>query len=220
MVPAAYRELLAIRRARLPAVASLRRATAPGLRGSRDPLPRPGPLRAPSRTRDSSRPSPWWESEWACRFRDGWSITWDSRASCCPRRRSTRRPWASSSSSRTETRRSRMLAALSALSGLTIPPISSCMRGLWAAMLDDARGAPVRVRARRGDHRGRLHHRPAARGGPHRGGLSERGGAGRRHPHARGHRRLRRLGRLPRVASRWPGRGTGRGRCARGASGS
>jgi predicted MFS family arabinose efflux permease len=31
-----------------------------------------------------------------------------------------------------------MLAGLSALSGLTIPPISSCMRGLWAAMLDDA----------------------------------------------------------------------------------
>jgi hypothetical protein len=30
------------------------------------------------------------------------------------------------------------LAALSALSGLTIPPISSCMRGIWAAMLDDA----------------------------------------------------------------------------------
>ena len=30
------------------------------------------------------------------------------------------------------------LAALSALSGLTVPPISSCMRGMWAAMLDDA----------------------------------------------------------------------------------
>ena len=30
------------------------------------------------------------------------------------------------------------LALLSALSGLTIPPLSSCMRGLWAAILDDA----------------------------------------------------------------------------------
>lgn len=29
------------------------------------------------------------------------------------------------------------LALLSALSGLTVPPISSCIRGLWAAMLDD-----------------------------------------------------------------------------------
>ena len=113
------------------------------------------------------------------------------------------------------------LAALSALSGLTVPPISSCMRGIWAAVLDDAHALQsayaldaviIEVAFITG---------PLLAAGLTAAVSRERRGAGRRPAHADRHGRVRDLRCVARLAG--PGRrdtALGGARCDRRGSGS